>query len=116
MIGSTGLFDSTDEVPGYHLNGCVPVPASNALRRGVTPSRRTPHVRGLARRASEFQHPHLHSVAVWNASLKRWPPKNNRERTWIPCVLVAGPGTISTVAGENGTLEFTDPRVATVAH
>jgi len=31
-------------------------------------------------------------------------------------VLLAGPGTSSTVAGSNGTAVFTEPRVATVAH
>jgi hypothetical protein len=31
-------------------------------------------------------------------------------------VLLAGPGTTSTVAGSDGTAVFTEPRVATVAH
>jgi hypothetical protein len=36
-------------------------------------------------------------------------------RTWTPVVLAAGPGVISTVAGSNGTLVSTEPRVAIAA-
>jgi len=56
------------------------------------------------------------TIAVWNDSFSRFPPKNSRLRTWKPMVLLAGPGTSSTVAGSNGTAVFTEPRVATVAH
>src|SRR5215469_17174407 len=54
-------------------------------------------------------------MAAWKDSLTRLPPKNSSWRTWIPVVLGAGPGVISTVAGSNGTAVLTDPRVAIVA-
>src|SRR5436190_1051552 len=56
------------------------------------------------------------TIAVWNDSFSRCPPKPSRLRTWKPMVLLVGPGTTSTVAGSNGTAVFTEPRVATVAH
>ena len=43
------------------------------------------------------------TIATWNASSAGLPPKASRPRSWIPAVLAAGPGTISTVAGSNGT-------------
>src|SRR5690348_3221882 len=55
-------------------------------------------------------------MAAWKDSAARLPPKNSRARTWAPVVLGAGPGVISTVAGSNGTLVLTDPRVAIAAH
>src|SRR5215831_9860035 len=54
-------------------------------------------------------------MAAWKDSLARLPPNNSRVRTWIPVVLGAGPAVISTVAGSNGTLVLTEPRVAIVA-
>src|SRR5215470_12595602 len=55
-------------------------------------------------------------MAAWKDSLARLPPKNGSARTWMPVVLGAGPGVISTVAGSNGTAVLTDPRVAISAH
>src|SRR5215469_984830 len=55
-------------------------------------------------------------MAAWKDSLTRLPPKNSSWRTWMPVVLGAGPGVISTVAGSNGTLVLTEPRVAITAH
>jgi len=43
------------------------------------------------------------TIATWNASSAGLPPKASRPRSWIPAVLAVGPGTISTVAGSNGT-------------
>src|SRR5215469_2183168 len=60
--------------------------------------------------------PGQQTIAEWNDWLVSAPPKNNSWRTWMPIVLPAGPGVISTVAGENGTAVFTEPRVATVVH
>src|SRR5215467_2224567 len=54
-------------------------------------------------------------VAAWKDSAARLPPKNSRVRTWMPVVLAAGPGVISTVAGSNGTLVLAEPRVASAA-
>src|SRR5215472_18188758 len=55
-------------------------------------------------------------VAAWKDSAARLPPKNRRARTWMPVVLAAGPGVISTVAGSKGTLVLAEPRVAIAAH
>ena len=55
-------------------------------------------------------------MATWIAPSTGAPPKSNSQCSWIPAVLAAGPGTISTVAGAFGTTSSTDPRVATVAH
>jgi hypothetical protein len=38
-------------------------------------------------------------MAAWKDSLARLPPNDSRVRTWMPVVLAAGPGMISTVAG-----------------
>src|SRR5215831_12205904 len=54
-------------------------------------------------------------MAAWKDSLARLPPKNSSWRTWMPVVLAAGPGVTSTVAGSNGTLVLTEPRVASAA-
>src|SRR5215472_5375676 len=55
------------------------------------------------------------TIAAWKDSLAGLPPKNSSWRTWMPVVLAAGPGVISTVAGSNGTEVSTEPRVAMVA-
>src|SRR5690349_15725049 len=54
-------------------------------------------------------------VAAWKDSAARLPPPDSRPRIWMPVVLAAGPGVISTVAGSNGTLVLTEPRVAIAA-